>query len=258
MAKIAPNDLVAQFQYTVENNWGYIWGTAGVLWTQAKQDQKVKYMVTKYGKDWKTNSSAKKDDYYYAAMYGSKWVGHYVADCSGMFVWAYNKFGLKIAHGSNSIYRGYCSSKGKLTGGKRSDGKELKVGTAIFTGDDSNHGHIGLYIGDGKVIEASGTQAGVIVSSITLKKWTCWGELKDVAYDGVEPTPTPTPSEDEAIVTGKNVALRIGPSTSAVVLDRVATGKIVKITPPPEEWEHVTYNGKSGYMMKEFLSIGKG
>jgi uncharacterized protein YgiM (DUF1202 family) len=58
-------------------------------------------------------------------------------------------------------------------------------------------------------------------------------------------------------VTGKNVALREGPTTGCRVLTRVPTGDQVKITPPPEDWEHVEYGGKSGYMMKAFLKEGE-
>jgi len=138
-------------------------------------------------------------------------------------------------HGSDTMWNKYCTSKGKLSNGKRTDGKELKPGTAVFTynAKKDNRGHVGLYVGDGKVIEASGTQAGVCTSKITDKKWVEWGELKGVDFDG-KATPTPTPSEDKssgivgtALVTGTRVALRQYPSTSATVLVRVNTGERV-------------------------------
>ena len=183
---IAASDLVAKFKYALDNHWGYQWGTAGVLWTEAKQKQRVQYMVNKYGTSWQKNSEAKQDNYYYAAVYGSKWIGHYVADCSGLFAWAFSKLGGSIAHGSNSIYDRYCTEKGKLTNEIR---KTIKPGTAVFTGDSKSHGHIGLYVGNGKVIEASGTQAGVCVSNLTATKWTYWGSLRGVTYD-TEGSPT--------------------------------------------------------------------
>lgn len=178
--------LIEKFRYALDDHWGYIWGAAGILWTDARQNQKVNYMVSKYGDDWRKNAEAKKDDYYYAAVYGSKWVGHYVADCSGLFVWAFKQLGGSIYHGSNSIYDRYCTSKGKLNDDLK---KTLLPGTAVFTGDSSKHGHIGLYVGNGKVIEASGTQAGVCVSNITAGKWTYYGLLKGVDYDGEAPAP---------------------------------------------------------------------
>ena len=218
---IKAGDLVEKFKYALDNHWGYIWGTAGVMWTASKQQQKVNYMVSKYGTSWKKNSEAKNDNYYNAAVYGSKWIGHYVADCSGMFVWAFKQLGGPgIAHGSNSIYDRYCSKKGKLTDDKK---KTLMPGTAVFTGDASQHGHIGLYVGNGKCIEASGTQAGVCTSNLSAGKWTYYGELKDVAFTDEAPAYTQIPSEkvqDErpTIRKGdKGIAVRL----AQTILDRL-------------------------------------
>lgn len=182
---ISTEALIAKFQYALDNDWGYIWGTAGVVWTQAKQNEKVQYMVSKYGQNWKTSDAAKADNYWSAAMYGAKWIGRTVADCSGLFAWAFKKLGGYIYHGSNTIWDKYCTSKGELIKGKRDDGKELRPGTAIFTHNKKTgkRGHIGLYIGDGCVIEASGTINGVIKSKITISKWVEWGELKGVDYE---------------------------------------------------------------------------
>jgi hypothetical protein len=140
-------------------------------------------MVNKYGTSWKKNSEAKDDTYYSAAMYGEKWIGHKVADCSGLFRWAFNEFKIYIAHGSNTIWKSYCTVRGNLSGGKRTDGKTLLHGTAVFTDKNGDKTHIGLYIGGGKVIEASGTQAGVCMSNVNASKWKCWGELKNVSYE---------------------------------------------------------------------------
>ena len=73
----------------------------------------------------------------------------------------------------------------------------MKPGTAVFTGDASKHGHIGLYVGNGKVIEASGTQAGVCTSNLSAGKWTYWGELKDVSYSGENAPVSPSEPADE-------------------------------------------------------------
>lgn len=180
---ISTSALIEKFEYALNEKWGYIWGTAGILWTKEKQKQKVDYMVSKYGTSWQKNSEAKDDNYYRAALYGEKWIGHYVADCSGLFRWAFNQYKLYIAHGSNAIWKGYCTARGTLQSGRRSDGKTLKPGTAVFTDKNGDKTHIGLYIGGSKVIEASGTEAGVCTSNIGASKWKCWGELKNVSYD---------------------------------------------------------------------------
>lgn len=199
--------LIDKFRYALDNKWGYIWGTSGTEWTAAKQQQKVNYMVINYGADWKKNADAKKDNYYSAADLGSKWIGHTVADCSGLFVWAFKQLGGAIAHGSNSIYDRYCTTKGKITADIR---KTMLPGTAVFTGDESKHGHIGLYVGNGKCIEASGTVAGVCTSNLTAGKWTYYGLLKNVDYSASEAEKTPSAPTDDKPTTETLPTLKRG------------------------------------------------
>lgn len=226
---ICAEDLIAKFQYALDNHWGYIWGAAGSVWTQAKQNAT-------------SNDMAKK--------YGQQWVGHTVADCSGLFTWAFKQLGGTMYHGSDTMFRKYTTSSGALKAGKRTDGQELLPGTAVFVYNEEkkNYSHVGLYIGNGYVIEAASTQKGVIRSKVSDAKWEFWGELKGMTFKR-EPVP-----KGYAEVTGTRVALRSGPTTAASVLTRVDTGKRVKKeTPPASEWEYVSYGGKSGWMMKKFL-----
>lgn len=238
-ATVNAADIVAKAQYALDNGWGYIWGASGQIWTQASQDSATREMTVRYGQ---------------------KWVGKHVVDCSGLFYWAFKQLGGFMYHGSNTMYKSYCTSKGKLSGGKRTDGQTLFPGTAIFTGTEDSHGHVGMYVGNGYVIEAKGTQAGVVKTPITDKRWTYWGELKGCNYGTAPaptpPAPTPTPEKGYAIVTGKNLALREGPGTDCRVLTRVETGNKVKIETIPADWEYVSYNGKTGFMMKKFLNEG--
>jgi hypothetical protein len=154
-------------------------------------------------------------------------VGHYVADCSGLFTWAFAQLGGYMYHGSNTMWDRYCTSKGKLKSGKRTDGKELKPGSAVFVlknGDDRSH--VGLYIGNGEVIEASSTELGVIKSKITNSKWGEWAELKGVDYETGNDIP-PANNIGSAVVNAVKVALRSGPSTNDSVLVRVDKGERV-------------------------------
>ena len=182
---IRAEDLIAKFRLSLEEKWGYIYGAKHVLWSKARQDNYVKAYE---GKDPLRQKSCK---------YGSKWIGHIVTDCSGLFAWWTKELGQEIAHGSNSIYDRYCSSKGTLKNGKTAKGKDLKPGAAVFTtGDDGRHGHIGLYIGGGKVIEANGAVEGVVESKVTEARWKAWGELKVVDYIGESADENP-PWEDD-------------------------------------------------------------
>lgn len=266
MATIKTADLIAKFQYALDNHWGYILNTWHTQWSQALQNSKVKYMENKYGSGWKDNKSAQSDSSYTAALYGSKWIGHWVTDCSGLFYWAFKELGGYMYHGSNTMWNKYCTAKGKLTNGQRSDGQELKPGTAVFVlKGTSDRSHVGLYIGNGTVIEASGTQSGVITTKITNKKWAEWGELKGVNYSSAATvTPTQTPTKEETTVADSNkktatvnatkVALRSSPSTSATIITRVDKGKTVTLE-ENSEWVKVSYGGKTGYMMTKFLDM---
>jgi uncharacterized protein YgiM (DUF1202 family) len=243
---IKPDELISKFQYALDNNWGYIWGTAGVKWTAAKQADLEK-----------TTDSDRAN----SREYGSKWIGHMVADCSGLFSWAFKQLGGYMYHGSDTMWNKYCTAKGKLKDGKRTDGKPLLPGTAVFTysSETGKRGHVGLHIGGGYVIEARGAYYGVVKTKLTSRPWVEWGELNGVDYSGdaPEPKPDPGPEKGYAEVTGKRVALREEPSTRAAIITRIDTGKTVKLEPdPPKEWDYVSFNGKTGWMMRKFLKEG--
>ena len=181
---VEANDFVAKVETAYTEKWGYIWGTAGIEWTEKKQQALRK----KYESDHKKYSSLK-----LSAEYGSKWIGRKVADCSGLIVWAMIQFGVKgIYHGSNSQFDRNCSKTGKIQ-----KGVKIPVGALIFTGTDK-HNHVGVLTSEKVVTEAVGTSKGVIHTSLSNSKWTYWGLLKNVEYDfvpGEETDTTVTPAE---------------------------------------------------------------
>ena len=169
MATIRASQLIKLFKQALKEKWGYIWGASGETWTKAKQDAATRDMTVKYG---------------------SKWIGKRVADCSGLFSWAFKSLGGYMYHGSNTMWKKYCTKQGKLVNGKRDDGEVLKPGTAVFMckKNTTDYYHVGLYVNDTsqkiEVIEAKGTYDGVVPSKV--KTWTHWGELKGVTYDDVD------------------------------------------------------------------------
>ena len=89
-------DLIEKFRYALAEKWGYIWGTAGTMWTAAKQEA-----LNKTTDADRANSR----------KYGAKWIGHMVADCSGLFSWAFEQLGGYMYHGSNTMWDSYCTIK---------------------------------------------------------------------------------------------------------------------------------------------------
>lgn len=181
---IKASALIEKFRYALNDKWGYIWGTAGEKWTEAKQKAIEK-----------TTDSNRAQ----ARKYGSKWIGHMVADCSGLFSWAFKELGGYMYHGSDTMYKKYCTDKGELKKGKRTDGKMLKVGTAVFVWNGEKYSHVGLYVGNDTVIEAMGTVNGVTTTKVTNSKWTHWGELKGVDFS--ENIPDDTSSDSQSVKT---------------------------------------------------------
>lgn len=45
-----------------------------------------------------------------------------------------------------------------------------------------HEGHIGIYIGNGEVIEAMGTQYGVVKTQLTNSRWTHWLKIPYITY----------------------------------------------------------------------------
>ena len=198
---ITTDALIEKFRQALSEKWGYIWGTAGESWTAAKQKELEK---------------TTDDDRAQGRKYGSKWIGHKVADCSGLFSWAFKQLGGYMYHGSDTMYRKYCAQKGELKKGMRTDGAALKPGTAVFVWNGKKYSHVGLYAGNGTVIEAMGTISGVTTTKVSASKWTHWGELTGVDYSGAGIVPGVIPTEAEGSPSGGHSTLRKGSKGHAV------------------------------------------
>lgn len=227
-------DLIDKAKYALNNHWGYIWGAHGEMWTQAKQNAA-------------TRDNTKK--------YGARWIGHNVTDCSGLFYWAYKELGGYIYHGSNTMYKSYCTEHGTLVNGCRSDGKDLKPGCAVFMWNTSNGWHhVGMYIGNGRVIEARGTIAGVIESSVS--EWSHWGELKNTNYNvAEEPDTTVYPHLGVVTTVSGNLNLRKEANSSSAILLRIPRNETITLNGKFGSFYSTTYNGKSGYVHKDYIVL---
>lgn len=157
-------DLIKLWRQALNDHWGYVWGASGQEWTKAKQNAATRETTIKYG---------------------SQWIGHRVADCSGLAYWAFKELGGSIYHGSNTIWNQYVTGRCELKDGKRTDGQPILPGDPVFLvrteNDKKNRHHIGYFVGD-TVIEAKSTQYGVVTSP--LSHWHETAHWCGVEYEG--------------------------------------------------------------------------
>lgn len=191
-------------------------------------------------------------------------------DCSGLFVKAFRDQGASIYHGSNTIYRKYCSEKGKLT-----NVSQLKPGMAVFkwnpnTPEKFDDGlgdfqHIGLVtsVNPLRIVHAS-SAAACVTTDEKLWKWVYWGWLKDVTKTGgLPPTPAEQTEGDEEPMaefatviadSGSTVNMRTKAKSTAALVERVLLGARVEVLETCGSWTKVKYGPRTGYMMAEFLT----
>ena len=191
-------------------------------------------------------------------------------DCSGLFVKAYRDQGASIYHGSNTIYRKYCSEKGKLT-----NVSQLKPGMAVFkwntnTPEKFDDGlgdfqHIGLVtsVNPLRIVHAS-SAVGCVTTDTKLGKWTYWGWLKDVAKtDSLPPVPAEQTEGDEEPMaefatviadSGSTVNMRSKAKSTAALVERVPIGARVEVLGTCGSWTKVKFGSRTGYMMTKFLT----
>lgn len=195
---------------------------------------------------------------------------HNGIDCSGLFVKIFRDQGSNIAHGSNTIYRKYCTEKGFLM-----SVSQLKPGMAVFkwnpnTPEKFNDGlgdfqHIGLVtnINPLKIIHASSV-AGCVTTDTKIGKWKYWGKLKNVDYGGdtmstkeevVNETVEKTPQIATVFAeSGVTVKMRAKPSTSCKQYwDVPLWTKVEILSTEDENWAKIKCGSRTGYMMSKFL-----
>lgn len=218
----------------------------------AYKNVKASYLIDKF-------IMMKKDNWKYvadAAEYGK-------VDCSGAFTYWYKQAGSYMYHGSNTMYRKYSTEKGKIGEIKLVPGMavyrwkkavEGEMPTAYLNDGLGNFKHVGLYIGNGKCIEAKGTQYGVVESDIST--WDYASKLKYTTYDVNEG------EEPEHIVYGTvhttsgRLNLRSGASTSATIVERVPSGTKLQILEILQGWYKVKYGNKTAYASADYITLG--
>jgi hypothetical protein len=185
-------------------------------------------------------------------------------DCSGAFYYAYKKLGSYMYHGSNTMYRIYTVRKNKIGNielkpgmpvFKRRDWTSAQSANGWYDTDPGDMYHVGMYVGDGWVVEAQGKKTGVVRTKIST--WHYAAELKDTVYDVIEGQQTNTTTFEETMgivrLNSGYLNLRTGPSTSNSSAAKVYDGCILTIIGERNDWYEVNYGGKTLYANKKYV-----
>lgn len=146
---------------------------------------------------------------------------------------------------------------------------KYKPGGNQYNGDTNDYYHIGTVksVSPLQIIHMTTPTAK---TDTKIGKWAVaakwkpqfikYGESTPSPAPSYEPTPEPTPEppqeKDTAIVwseNGKPVNMRKRPSKAAALVERIKCGETVTVEMFGQEWCLITWRGKSGYMMTEFL-----
>ena len=160
-------DLVTYAIHAWESGWGYVWGTYGNVLTESLLAYKIEQYPDGVGN--------------HEDIIRANWLGGRTADCVGLikgYGWLspetmtidYGTHGMPDI-GANQMYYNAKES------GPISTIPDIP-GLAVW-----HEGHIGVYIGNGQVVEAMGTRYGVVKTELAGRGWTHWLKVPYINYD---------------------------------------------------------------------------
>lgn len=160
-------DLVTYAIHAWESGWGYVWGTYGCVLTDSLFAYKLEQYPDGVGN--------------YEDFIREHWLGGRTTDCVGLikgYGWI-NPDTMTIDYGTNGMpdlgaNQMYYSASVSGTIDTMPD----IPGLAVW-----HDGHIGVYIGNGEVIEAMGTKYGVVKTELAGRDWTHWLQIEYINYD---------------------------------------------------------------------------
>ena len=168
-------DLVTWAIRAEQVGWGYVWGSQGELLTESR----FQSLAASYPKEVGG----------YEEWIRTHWLGKRTADCSGLIrgYWWLDAETQEIRYGSNGIPAMGADAMYQAAAekGPMSTMPEIP-GLGVW-----HKGHIGIYIGNGEVVEAMSTRKGVVRTQLANGHWTAWLKIPYINY--IETTEEETP-----------------------------------------------------------------
>ncbi len=159
-------DLVEWAKEAYAHGWGYVWGTFGTVLSRGFYKAKAEQYPDEVGG--------------YADFIESHWLGRRTADCVGLikgYGWL-NPDTHEVEYGTNGMPDIGADTMYEIATEKGTIDTIPDIpGLAVW-----REGHIGIYIGGGEVVEAMGTQYGVVKTELSSGRWTHWLKIPYITY----------------------------------------------------------------------------
>lgn len=214
----------------------YIWGSTGYVLSKSKLDE----LIAQYPN-------------YVSYSKNSKAIGHRVWDCASLVRYAMKQVGISMVSGATSQWK-----KTKWARKGTIDQLPKDQVACLYRWTGSVMQHTGIYLGDGYVIDARGSGAGVIKSKLSSYPWTHFGQPQGLIKKEQTNEVISVSYQAKVVAdSGSTVRMRSAPSKEASVSATIALGTIVDVVEEAEGWCGIIYNGQKGYMMNQFLEKTK-
>lgn len=166
--------------------------------------------------------------------------GQRVHDCVGLikgYLWSDTLISVPAYNSSQDVSANGMRQKCKETGGILS--MPDIIGLLVFM-----DGHVGVYIGNGEVIEARGHEYGVVKTKLKNRNWKWWGKCPFISYDNNVNKNNETAEKYKIKIKSGTWNVRTGAATSFSVVTVVSGGNIYNASKFSNGWYFIDkFNG---------------
>lgn len=205
----------------------YVWGCQGQILDDLKNPLQF---IERH----ESNSSNVKKAYkLYTERLAAGMTGIRAFDCSGLVVWGLQTLGLQDEDISSRGLYNLCTKIGK---------NDLRTGDFVYHHNGIKIVHVGVYVGNGQVLEDRGYIYGVVMTKRAAGYWNRFGRWK--AFKD-EPLPQPT----MVYVKGGSVNVRDADNKKGKIVGVAHRGERYPLLGTADSgWYRIEFKGKASYI----------
>lgn len=168
----------------------YVWGGLGYTLTESRISQLRSYYPAVYNDAYVAKCRAR--------------IGMEAYDCVGIikhFLWGNTGDGVLRYYGKNGIPDTTANGLYKLCPEKGDIATMPEIAGLML----HREGHVGVYLGNGKILEARGIDYGVVITNVADRNFEHWGKLPNIEYPEAPAEKTITLAQLSAILAAQGI-----------------------------------------------------